>query len=165
MGPPDVQPLDLTKLGDRHLVQHMPQNEVGEFLYSSNQIVCVKHGKGGSENTLVLACLQENVKVGIKKVMVKIFVQDPFNPICFSEDSEKYIEVDSIICILTSYKHNQDVLELEEELILLQDEIQQTSDVLTLTEATEISADEPEVMRHSSRRRKRRFAEDYLYYD
>ena len=97
--------------------------------------------------------------------MVKIFVQDPFNPICFSEDSEKYIEVDSIICILTSYKHNQDVLELEEELILLQDEIQQTSGVLTLTEATEISADEPEVMRHSSRRRKRRFAEDYLYYD
>ena len=53
----------------------------------------------------------------------------------------------------------------EEELILLQDEIQQTSDVLTLIEATEISADEPEVMRHSSRRRKRRFAEDYLYYD
>ena len=115
---------------------------------------------------MVLACLQENVKVGIKKVMVKIFVQDPLNPICFSEDSEKYIEVDSIICILTSYKHNQDVLELkEEELILLQDEIQQTRDVLTLTEATEISADEPEVMRHSSRRRKRRFAEDYLYYD
>ena len=71
-----------------------------------------------------------------------------------------------IICIWTTYKHNQDVLELkEEELILLQDEIQQTSDVLTLTEATEISADEPEVMRHSSRRRKRRFAEDYLYYD
>ena len=119
-----------------------------------------------AENTLVLACLQENVKVGIKKVMAKIFVQDPVNPICFSENSEKYIEVDSIICILTTYKHNQDVLELkEEELILLQDEIQQTSDVLTLTEATEISADEPEVMRHSSRRRKRRFAEDYLYYD
>lgn len=147
-------------------MQQMPQKEVTEFLYTSNQIVCVKHDKGCPENTLVLACLQENVKVGIKKVMAKIFVQDPFNPICFSENSEKYIEVDSIICILTTYKHNQDVLELkEEELILLQDEIQQTSDVLTLTEATEISADEPEVMRHSSRRRKRRFAEDYLYYD
>ena len=124
------------------------------------------YDKGCPENTLVLACLQENVKVGIKKGMAKIFVQDPFNPICFSENSEKYIEVDSIICILTTYKHNQDVLELkEEELILLQDEIQQTSDVLTLTEATEISADEQEVMRHSSRRRKRRFAEDFLYYD
>jgi len=66
---------------------------------------------------------------------------------------------------LTSYKHNQDVLELkEEELILLQDEIQETSDVLILTEATEISTYEPEVMRHSARRRKRRFAEDYRYY-
>ena len=61
VGPPDVQPLDLTKLGDHHLVQHMPQ---------SNQVVCVKSAKedkGGSENTLVLACLQENVKAGIKK--------------------------------------------------------------------------------------------------
>lgn len=53
----------------------------------------------------------------------------------------------------------------EEELIPLQDEIQETSDVLTLTEATEISADEPEVMRHSSRRRKRCFLQEYLYYD
>ena len=144
----------------------MPQKEVTEFLYTSNQVVCVQDDKGGSENPLVLACLQENAKVGIKKVMAKIFVQDPFNPICFLEDSEKYIEVESIIGILTSYKHNQDVLELkEEELILLQDGIQQTSDVLTLTEATELSADEPEVMRHSSRRRKRRLVEDYLYYD
>ena len=144
----------------------MPQKEVTGFLYTSYQVVCVQDDKGGSENPLVLSCLQENAKVGIKKVMAKIFVQDPFNPICFLEDSEKYLEVESIICILTSYKHNQDVLELkEEELILLQDGIQQTSDVLTLTEATELSADEPEVMRHSSRRRKRRFVEDYLYYD
>ena len=114
----------------------------------------------------ILACLQENVKVGIKKVIVKTFVQDPFNPICFSENTEKYIQLDSIICILTSYNYNQDVLELkEEELLLLQDETEQTSDVLTLTEATEIPVYEPEVMRHSSRRRQRRFAEDYLYYD
>ena len=144
----------------------MPQKEVTDLLYTSNQIVCVQDDKGGSENPLVLACRQENAKFGIKKVMAKIFVQDPFNPIRFSEDSEKYIEVESIICILTSYKHNQDVLELkEEELILLQGGIQQTSDVLTLTEETELSAEEPEVMRHSSRRRKRRFVEDYLYYD
>ena len=54
----------------------------------------------------------------------------------FLQDSEKYIEEESNICILTSYKHNQDVLELKEkELTLLQDEIQQTSDVLTLAES------------------------------
>ena len=34
----------------------------------------------------------------------------------------------------------------EEELILPQDEVQQTSDVFTLTEVTEISANEREVM-------------------
>ena len=50
---------------------------------------------------------------------------------------------------MTSYKHNQDVLELkEEEPILLQDDIQQTSDVLTPTEATQIYADEREVIRN-----------------
>ena len=103
----------------------------------------------------------------MRKVKAKTFVQDPFNPICFLEDSEKYVEMNSII--LTSYKHHQDVSELkEEDLILLQDEIQQTSDILTLTEATEISTDELEVSEvagHSSRRRKRRLAEDYLYYE
>ena len=73
------------------------------------------------------------------------------------------------MCILTSYKHHQDVLVLKgEDLIVLQDEIQQTSDILTLTEAMEISTDELEVSEvagHSSRRRKRRFPEDYLYYE
>ena len=70
------------------------------------------------------------------------------------------MEEDSIICILTSYKHNQDVLELkEEELILLQGDIQQTSYVFTLTKSTEISGNEHEVMRHSSRRRNRSFVE------
>ena len=65
-----------------------------------------------------------------------------------------------LVSSVTSYEHNQDVLELkEEELILLQVEIRQTSDVLTLTESTEISANEHEVMRHSSRRRLRRFVQ------
>ena len=67
VGPPDVQLLDLTKLGDPHSVYHMAQKEVTEFLYTSNQIVCIKDDKGGSEVTLVLACLRENAKVGIKK--------------------------------------------------------------------------------------------------
>ena len=68
--------------------------------------------------------------------MAKIFLRDPFNQLCFSQDSEKYIEEESNICILTSYTHKQDVLELKEkELTLLQDEIQQTSDVLTLAES------------------------------
>ena len=67
MGTPGVQPLDLTKLGDYHSVQHMPQKEETEFSYTSNQIVCVKDDKGGSEIILVLICPQENAKVGIKK--------------------------------------------------------------------------------------------------
>ena len=48
VGPPNVQPLDLTKLGDHHPVQQMLQ-KVTDILYTSNQIVCVKHDKGGPE--------------------------------------------------------------------------------------------------------------------
>ena len=33
---PDIQPSDLTKLGDHHSVQHMQQKEVTEFLCTSN---------------------------------------------------------------------------------------------------------------------------------
>ena len=110
MGPPKVQPQDLTRLGD-HPLHHFPQMEATELLYESNQIVCVKGDKGGSENSSVPACLQENVEVNRKKVMVKIFVQDPFNPAWFLEDFEKYVEVKRIMCILTSYKDHQDVLE------------------------------------------------------
>ena len=56
------------------------------------------------------------------------------------------------MCILTSYKGHQDVLELkEEDLILLQDEIQGTNDALTLTEAAEVANDEPEQTRQPSR--------------
>ena len=102
--------------------------------------------------TLVLACQQEKAKLGMKKKRWPNFCSR-------SKDPEKYIKEGSIICILTSYKHNQDVLELKEELFLLQDEIQQTSNVLTLTKSTEICANEHEVMRHSSRRRSRRFVE------
>ena len=82
MGPPDVQPLDLTTLGEP-AAQLLPQKETTECLYKSNQIVRVKGDKGDSENSLVLACLQENAKVGMRKVKAKTFVQDPFNPICF----------------------------------------------------------------------------------
>ena len=63
VGPPDVQPLDLTKLGDHHSVQQMPQKEVTEFLYTSYQIVCVKHDKWCPENILVLAAYRRMLKL------------------------------------------------------------------------------------------------------
>ena len=68
MGPPDVQPLDLTKLEDHHSVHFSSKThatEIGNRVFV--HIVYVKDDKVGSEITLVLACLQENAKVGIKK--------------------------------------------------------------------------------------------------
>ena len=55
----------------------------------------------------------------------------------------------------------------EEDLILLQDKIQGTNDALPPTEAAEVSNDKHEQTlqpSRSSRRRKRRFAEEYLHY-
>ena len=70
---------------------------------------------------------------------------------------------------LDSLEGSSRCLELkEEDLILLQGEIQGTNDALTFTEAAEVANDEPKRTRQpsrSSRRRKRRFAEECLYYD
>ena len=52
-------------------------------------------------------------KVSTEKVMAKMFPQDPLTPIRFLEDPEKRNEEGSINCILTSWKHNQDILELK----------------------------------------------------
>ena len=91
-------PFYLTQLGE-HSLQHMPLKEATELLHESNQMVCVEGDKGDTENSLLLACLQENVEVNRKKVMAKVFVQDLFNPTWFLEDSESYVEVKRIICV------------------------------------------------------------------
>ena len=61
----------------------------------------------------------------------------------FGRSREKYIEEKSIISISTSYKHNQDVLELKEEELMAS---------LLQNQLSDISANMHEVMRHSSRR-------------
>jgi len=105
---------------------------------------------------LALARLQENVELDRKKVMAKVFVQDPFNPTWFLEDSEKYVDVKRIMCILTSYKDHQDVLELkEQELTLLQDEIQGFFP-LTKTHITNIASRIANVTRFLKRRSQER---------
>ena len=86
--------------------------------------------------------------------MAKIFVRDPYNPKVFRKIPRNTLRKRALfVSQCPTRRYNQDVLKLkEEEFILLQDEIQQTSDVLPLTESTEISANEHEVMRHSSKR-------------
>ena len=107
-----VFPEKLYKIWVSKTIQELSQEICMQWAHKeSNQMVCVKGDKGDSENSSIPACLQENVEVNRKKVMVKIFVQDPFNPEWFLEDFEKYVEVKRIMCILTSYKDHQDVLE------------------------------------------------------
>ena len=52
-----------------------------------------------------MASLQENVSVGMKRARAKVFIQDPFNPVLFTEDAEKYVDVSNIVSALTSYNY------------------------------------------------------------
>ena len=45
-----------------------------------------------------MACLQEDVTVGMKRVKAKVFVQDPFNPVLFAENVERHVDVLYYLC-------------------------------------------------------------------
>jgi len=51
----------------------------------------------------------------MKRVKTKVFIQDPFNPMLFMEDAERYVDVSNIVCALTCYNYPKDTLELEED--------------------------------------------------
>ena len=118
-----------------------------------------------------MACLQENVSVGMKRVKAKVFIQDPFNPVLFTEDAERYVDVSNIVYALTCYNFHEDTLEVEEDdLILLLDVLHHTNEVVIVAKAaesvamTETAVDEVNHVR-IPRRRKRRFEMDFFYYE
>lgn len=61
----------------------------------------------------------------MQRVKAKVFIQDPFNPVLFTEDSERYVDVRNIVCALTSYNYSEDILQFEEgDVIILLDVFQ-----------------------------------------
>ena len=61
----------------------------------------------------------------MQRVKAKVFIQDPFNPVLFMEDSERYVDVRNIVCALTSYNYSEYILQFEEgDVILLLDVFQ-----------------------------------------
>jgi len=132
---PTVQPLDFTVLSEAASVP-VPHRETTETFYKQSQIVCVKADSSDTRQLFIMACLQENVSVGMKRVKAKVFIQDPFNPVLFTEDVERYVDVSNIVCALTCYNYCEDILELEEgDLILLLDVLHHTDEVVTVAEA------------------------------
>ena len=64
------------------------------------------------------------------------YFQDPFNPVLFTEDVERYVDLSNIVRALTCYR--KDTLEIEDDdLILLLDVPQHTNEVVTVAEAAE----------------------------
>ena len=118
---PTVKPLDCTVLSEVAAVP-VPYRETTETLYKLSQIFCVKADSSESHQLLVIACLQENVSVYMKRVKVKVFIQDPFNPVLFTKDAERFVDGANIVCALTWYNYCEDTLEFEEgDFILLLD--------------------------------------------
>ena len=114
----------------------MPDKETTETFYKLSQIVRVN--SSGTRQLFIMACLQENVSVGMNRVKAKVFIQDPFNPVLFTKDAERYVDVSNIVCALTCYEYREDTLELEEDdLILLLDVLHHTNEVVTVAKAAE----------------------------
>ena len=97
---PTVQPLDFTVLSEAAAVP-MPHRKTTETFYKQSQIVCVKADSSDTRQLFIMACLQENVSVSMKWVKAKVFIQDPVNPVLFTEDAERYVDVSNIVCTLT----------------------------------------------------------------
>jgi hypothetical protein len=171
---PTVQTIDFATLSESAAVSSA-HKKTTETLYKLSQIVCVKTDSSDTHQLFVIALLQENVSVGMKRVKAKVFNQDPFNPVLFTEEEEKFVEVNNIVCALTCYNYHEDIVELNDsDLILLLDMLHHTNEVVTITEAdtmrqtavTEASVDEvQDQSTRIPRRRKRRFEDDFFYYE
>ena len=72
---PTVQPLkDFTVLSEAAAIP-VPHRETTETLYKLSQIVvCVKADSNESHHLFIIACLQENVSVGMKRVKAKVSI-------------------------------------------------------------------------------------------
>ena len=115
-----------------------------------------------------MACLQENVSVGMKRVKANVFIQDPFNPVLLPEDAERYVHVSNIVCALTCYNYREDTLQLEQhDLILLLDVLHHTNKVVTVAESVQMTETAVDEVQHERirRRRKRRFESDFFCYE
>ena len=98
-----VQPLDFTVLSEAAAVP-VPHLENKETIYKLSQIVCVKADSSDTRQLFIMACLQDDVTVGMKRVKAKVFVQDPFNPVLFTEHAERYVDVSNTVCASSTKK-------------------------------------------------------------
>jgi len=124
------QPLDFTVLSGAAAVP-VAHRETDRDFFKLSQIVCVKADSSDTWQLFIIACLQGNASVGMKRVKAKVFMQVPFNPMLLTEDAKRYVDVSNVVCALTCYNYRKDMLELEDDLILLLDVLHHTNEVVT----------------------------------
>ena len=101
----------------------------------------------------------------MKRVKAKASIQDPFNPVLFTEDAERYVDVRNIVCALTWCNYREDILELEGgDLILLLELLHHTDEVVTVAEAAETVEMTETATQWESTPRNYQFESDFFYY-
>ena len=77
-----VEPLDFTVLRGASAAVPDPHRETTETFYKLSQIICVKLDSSDTRQWFIIARLQENVSVGMKRVKAKVFIQDSVHGRC-----------------------------------------------------------------------------------
>ena len=91
-------------------------------------------------------------------------IQDPFNPVLFTEDAERCVDVSNIVCALTWYNYREYILELEGgDLILFLELLHHTEEVITVAEVAETVEMTETAAGEESTPRNYRFESDFFY--
>ena len=163
---PLVEPADFEQLASRNQRDTSNEKEQ-EFQFRQGQIVCMN-----VESSFTFARLLESVPVTKKKAKAVVFTGNPFNQLMYHEEDERCIPVNEIICQVEKSQRHLDTIEIDEdEFLIIQQEVIKQSDILTGNEVREAvgqdeaTSDSIPVTRRSTRQRKRRLDEGFLFYD
>ena len=163
---PLVEPADFEQLASRNQRETSNEREQ-EFQYTQGQIVCMN-----TERSFTFARLLESVPITKKRVKAVVFTENPFNQLIYFEKDTRCIPVSDIICQVVTSQRHLDTIEIdEEEFLIIQQEIVKQSDNFTENEVREVvgqeevTGDSFNVTRRSTRQRKRRQNEEFLFYD
>ena len=123
-----------------------------------------------SSSRLNLYALQEDVTSATKKARAVCFDNDPFNPLTFTEDTEKEINAKDVCGVVTeAFLNNRRIEMAEQGFVVYQSTMIDYVDSVTIDEARECLGEDDmqstNTSRRSTRSRKRDHLSEFMYYD
>ena len=125
---------------------------------------------GRPSSKMKLYVLKQDVSAAAKKARAMRYDADVFNPLTFTEEAEREINVKDICGSLTESFVNDKIIEMtENEFVHYQSTIINHVDSITIEEARECVGEVQEesntTLRRSRRARKRTHFDEFMYYD